>query len=280
MSLSEWRKAIEKALTQANFPHASQEAKWLLGAAINRCNSFVVLNPNYKPTSAEEEKIRVWLQRRLMGEPLSRLKGVREFWSLPFHLNKYTLDPRPESELIIEAVLKWVGTRKKNPWRILDCGTGSGCLLIALLHELPNATGLGIDIEDGALLMAQQNAELNGVSKRAQFQNSSWGKGLDEKFDIIITNPPYIPLRDKETLERGVREYDPPQALFGGEDGLACYRALAKAIPALLAPNGLVVLEIGMGQTQEVSSLFQKEDLHRLFLLKDLQGIERALAFG
>jgi len=253
MSLSEWRKVLAEALTKAGFAaEAPQEAKWLLGAAISRDGSFVSLNPNYTPSSSEEEKIRAWLQRRLKGEPLSRLKGMREFWGLPFHLNEHTLDPRPESELIIEAVLKWVGAHKKDSWRILDCG---------------------------ALSMAQYNAELNSVSKRAQFQNSSWGKGLKKKFDIIVSNPPYIPLRDKETLERGVREYDPPQALFGGEDGLESYVSLAKAIPPLLAPKGLVVLEIGVGQTHSVSSLFQKAGFHRLFVLKDLQGIERTLAF-
>ena len=280
MSLSEWRKVLAEALTKAGFAaEAPQEAKWLLGAAISRDGSFVSLNPNYTPSSSEEEKIRAWLQRRLKGEPLSRLKGMREFWGLPFHLNEHTLDPRPESELIIEAVLKWVGAHKKDSWRILDCGTGTGCLLISLLHEFQNASGLGIDIASGALSMAQYNAELNSVSKRAQFQNSSWGKGLKKKFDIIVSNPPYIPLRDKETLERGVREYDPPQALFGGEDGLESYVSLAKAIPPLLAPKGLVVLEIGVGQTHSVSSLFQKAGFHRLFVLKDLQGIERALAF-
>ena len=206
--------------------------------------------------------------------------GVREFWSLPFHLNEHTLDPRPESELIVEAVLKWVGPRTKDPWHILDCGTGTGCLLIALLHELKKATGLGIDINEGALTMAQHNAELNGVAPRSQFQNSNWGDELTEKFDIIVTNPPYIPLKDKETLERCVLNYDPEKALFGGENGLECYQRLAQNLPPLLSAGGVVVVEIGQGQKKEVSQLFERAAFQLLFCLKDLAGIERTLAFS
>lgn len=202
MTLSEWRKKIEKAITQVGFREASQEAKWLLGAAINRDGAFVILNPSYNPTSSEEKIIQSWLARRLKGEPLSRIKGIREFWSLPFQLNENTLDPRPESELIIEAVLKWIGLRTKEPWRLLDLGTGSGCLLISLLHELKNASGVGVDIEERALSMAQKNAELNEVLPRARFQLSNWGEGICDKFDIIVSNPPYIPLQEKETLEK------------------------------------------------------------------------------
>lgn len=279
MTLAEWRKEIEGAMIQAGFREASQEAKWLLGAAINREGAFVTLNPAYIPSLSEEETIQDWLARRLKGEPLSRIKGMREFWSLPFQLNESTLDPRPESELIVEAVLKWIAPRTKEPWHLLDLGTGSGCLLISLLHELKNASGVGVDIEEKALSMAQNNAELNGVLSRARFQISNWGEGIREEFNIIVSNPPYIPLQEKETLEKAVLNYDPAQALFGGEDGLDCYALLAKSIPSLLAPGGLVVLEIGVGQSGSVISLFQEQGFQRLFTLKDLQGIERTLAF-
>ncbi|MBX9620512.1 MAG: peptide chain release factor N(5)-glutamine methyltransferase [Alphaproteobacteria bacterium] len=279
MTLAEWRKEIEGEMIQAGFREASQEAKWLLGAAINRDGAFVTLNPTYIPSLSEEGTIQEWLARRLKGEPLSRIKGLREFWSLSFQLNAYTLDPRPESELIIEAVLKWIGPRTKEPWRLLDLGTGSGCLLISLLHELKNASGVGVDIEEKALSMAQNNAELNGVLPRARFQISNWGEGICEEFDIIVSNPPYIPLQEKETLEKAVLYYDPPQALFGGEEGLDCYAQLAKNIPSLLAPGGLVVLEVGVGQSDAVISLFQEQRFQYVFTLKDLQGIERTLAF-
>jgi release factor glutamine methyltransferase len=280
MTLAEWRKEIEEAMIQAGFQEASQEAKWLLGAAINRDGAFVTLNPSYNPTLSEEETIQDWLARRLKGEPLSRIKGMREFWSLPFQLNEHTLDPRPESELIIEAILKWIGPRTKEPWRLLDLGTGSGCLLISLLHELKNASGVGVDIEEKALSMAKQNAELNGVLSRACFQISNWGEEIRGEFDIIVSNPPYIPLQEKETLEKAVLNYDPPQALFGGEEGLDCYVLLVKTIPHRLASGGLVVLEIGIGQSDSVISLFQEQGFQCLFILNDLQGIERTLAFG
>jgi release factor glutamine methyltransferase len=279
MTLAEWRKEIEGVMIQTGMSQASQEAKWLLGAAINRDGAFVTLNPSYSPTSSEEKVIQRWLARRLKGEPLSRIKGMREFWSLSFQLNEHTLDPRPESELIIEAVLKWIGPRIKDPWRLLDLGTGSGCLLISLLHELKNASGVGVDIEEKALSMAQKNAELNGVLSRARFQVSNWSEKLCDEFDIIVSNPPYIPLREKETLEKAVLAYDPPQALFGGEEGLDCYALLAKTIPNQLAAGGLVVLEVGVGQSCAVISLFLEQGFQHVFTLKDLQGIERTLAF-
>jgi len=277
MTLQEWSYFGREALSKAGFDNASQEAKWLLAGALSRENSFITLNPTYIPSPEEEHIIQDWLKRRLEGEPLSRIKGVREFWSLPFHLNEATLDPRPETEVLVEGVLKWVGNRKDAPWRILDLGTGSGCLLIALLHELKNATGVGTDINTEALSMAHANAILNHVGTRATFCQCNWGETLEGSFDIIVSNPPYIPLKDKEALEKGVRDFDPPQALFGGEDGLDCYRTLSHEIKPLLAPNGLTVIEIGQGQRKDVEALFQATDFKISFILKDLAGIERVI---
>lgn len=280
MTLQEWSRLGEQALSKAGFNNALQEAKWLLAGALGRESFFITLNPLYIPSSEEENKIQEWLKRRVEGEPLSRIKGVREFWSLPFHLNKGTLDPRPETELLVEGVLSWVGDRVDTPWRILDLGTGSGCLLIALLHELKQATGVGIDINEEALSMAHSNAVLNQVDARAIFRQGNWGETLEDSFDIIVSNPPYIPLTNKETLEKGVVSFDPHQALFGGEDGLECYRALSHEIKPLLAPEGLIVLEIGMGQRTDVEYLFQAAGFKISFVLKDLAGIERAIGIS
>lgn len=277
MTIGEWHRFVEKALSEAGLDNASSEAKWLIASTLGKESSFVTLYPTYLPSPREEDKIQEWLGRRLKGEPLSRLKGVREFWSLPFHLNEHTLDPRPETELLVEGVLKWIGKRRVDPWRILDLGTGSGCLLIALLHELKKATGLGIDLSEDALTMARFNAALNGVDSRAAFQKGNWGEGLDGSFDIIVSNPPYIPLKDKETLEKSVVQFDPSLALFGGEDGLECYRILVQDIKRLLAVGGLAVLEIGYGQRKDVEALFQGAGFNTLFVLKDLAGIERAI---
>ena len=279
MILKEWRRSVEASLSKAGFDNVSQEAKWFLAGALERDASFITLNPTYIPSSSEETKIQEWLKRRLKGEPLSRIKGVREFWSLPFHLNEHTLDPRPETEGIVEGVLRWVGPRTAIPWRILDLGTGSGCLLIALLHELKNATGVGTDINEGALSMAHTNAILNNVEARATFLQSNWGEALTGPFDIIVSNPPYIPLTKKETLEKGVLHYDPPQALFGGEDGLESYRALSHKIKSLLTSQGLAVLEIGHDQRKDVETLFQTSGFKVLFVSKDLAGLERVIGF-
>ena len=277
MTLMDWRRLLKENLTKAGFDRADQEAKWLLAGALERDNSFVILNPSYAPTSTEEIKIQEWLNRRLKGEPLSRLKGIREFWSLPFHINEHTLDPRPETEGVVESVLKWVGKRISDPWRILDLGTGSGCLLIALLHEFKQARGIGVDINEHALAIAHANAALNGVESRTTFLQGNWGENLKGSYDIIVSNPPYIPLIEKDTLEKSVRNYDPPQALFGGEDGLECYRILSSQIKPLLAPNGLAVFEIGVSQRKDFEMLFNNAGFKTLFILKDLAGIERVL---
>jgi release factor glutamine methyltransferase len=277
MTLLEWRRIVEAKLVKTGFENASQEAKWLLASALGRDNSFITLNPTH-PLSIEEEKIlQTWLERRLQGEPLSRIKGVREFWSLPFHLNEHTLDPRPDTEVIVEGVLKWVGDRTSVPWRILDLGTGTGCILIALLHELKGSAGVGVDLSEGALTMAKSNAALNGVEERATFQQGHWGAELMGPFDIIVSNPPYVPLKDKNTLEKGVLHFDPSLALFGGEEGLNCYPILIDDIKRLLHLEGIAVLEIGFGQREAVETLLHSAGFKILSILKDLGGIERGV---
>jgi release factor glutamine methyltransferase len=277
MKLKDWRCYVEEEFSKASIENTKQETKWLLAGALDCENSFIILQPTYVPSEKEKSKIQEWLARRLQGEPLSRIKGVREFWSLPFQLNEHTLDPRPETEVLIESVLKWIDNRFLEPWRILDLGTGSGCLLISLLHELPYATGMGVDLNDGALFMAKSNAVLNKVESRANFQNSNWGEDLEGQFDIIVSNPPYISLRDKDTLGKSVLQFDPALALFGGEDGLDCYCILSKDIKRLLSPKGIAVLEMGYGQRKEIESLFQSTGFEIIFVLKDLAGIERGI---
>lgn len=277
MTLKEWQGLSTQALEEAHFLNAHQEAKWLLAGALGKEPSFVTLNPSYCPSEAEAERIREWLERRVEGVPLSRLKGVREFWSLPFSLNEYTLDPRPDTEVLIEGILQWVGDRKAEPWRVLDLGTGSGCILVSLLSELPQATGLGVDIQEGALTMARHNAAVNGVEGRATFLQSNWAENVTGSFDIIVSNPPYIPLADQHTLGKEVHSFDPHQALFGGEDGLACYRILSYQIKSLLAPHGLAVFEMGKGQRQDVEKIFQEAGFRILFIRADLAGIERVI---
>ncbi len=271
MTLHEWRDHITSILSQALFENASLEAKWLLEALTQK---NCTLSPNYTLSSSEELKLNEWLERRLKSEPLSRIKGIREFWSLPFYINEHTLDPRPETELIVKAVI----ARSDVPTeRILDLGTGSGCILISLLYELKNATGVGVDINQGALDIAKINASQNGVSERITFVQSNWGDNLKEQFNIIVSNPPYIPTTDIEELEKTVKDYDPHLALDGGADGLDCYRLIAKNMKHLLKEDGFFLFEIGQGQRRQVEEILKHEGFGNLFSLKDYNGIERVI---
>jgi release factor glutamine methyltransferase len=279
MTLTEWCTTTTTSLAQKGFKNAAQESKWLIAGALGRETSFCTLNPHYCPSPEEEERLQIWIDLRLKGTPLSRLHGKREFWSLPFYLNASTLDPRPETETLIEGVLGWMKD-KKDPLRILDLGTGTGCILISLLHECQNATGVGADFSLEALEIARINAALNTVDSRAEFIQSDWGKELQGSFDIIVSNPPYIPLKDKEILEQNVLHFDPPLALFGGEDGLEAYKAIRHEMKRLLSPQGLVALEIGYGQKEDVETLFHEGGFSTQFILKDLAGIDRVLGFS
>lgn len=216
MTLQEWYQRVTSSFATANIENSAQEARWLIEAALKKEAGFVRLYPTYLPSLQETQIIESWVSRRLMGEPLSRIKGVREFWSLPFHLSAETLDPRPETEILIEGVLRWLGKRKSGPLHILDLGTGSGSILISLLHECPQATGIGIDISEKALDTARINAEQNKVDSRITFAQGNWGEALVDAFDIIVSNPPYIPLTDKPTLDNHVLNFDPPHGTLRG----------------------------------------------------------------
>lgn len=217
--------------------------------------------------------------RRVAGEPVWRILGEREFWGLPFRLSPATLEPRPDSETIVEATLKQLVDRRHEPLSLLDLGTGTGCLLIALLSELPRATGLGVDLSEEAALTAAGNAALNGMAERATFRQGDWTEGLAGRFDVILSNPPYIPSAEIATLSVEVREHDPLLALDGGSDGLKPYRIFARTLPALLAPGGIIVFEIGAGQGTDVVALMREGGLEFLGSRSDLGGHERALIF-
>lgn len=223
------------------------------------------------------EQIDDMLQRRLNYEPISKIIGSRGFWKSDFVVNKDVLDPRPDSEKVIEAVLRYYPDQSR-PYRILDIGTGSGCLLFSLLDEYPMAKGVGIDCSDQALAVAERNRHSRSAELvKRDFMNPDWGKDLGQ-FDIVVSNPPYIPTKDIETLSPDVRNYDPIMALDGGVDGLNAYRALASDIGPLLKPGSYLFLEIGIGQADDVRSLFL--DVFRYIdTIRDFGGIKRVLVF-
>lgn len=229
--------------------------------------------------AAASDRLDAYAARRLAGEPVWRILGEREFWGLPFRLSPATLEPRPDSETLVEAALAALKHRRDEPLAILDLGTGTGCLLIALLSEFRAAQGVGVDLSEDACTTARGNAALNGVADRIVIRQGEWTRGLSRRFDLVVSNPPYIPTGEIATLSPAVRDHDPLLALDGGDDGLACYRALAAALPDALAPGGLAVLEIGAGQGPDVVTLMQAAGLRSSGSRRDLGGHERALLF-
>lgn len=228
---------------------------------------------------AEQSHYASLVQRFTSGEPLSRIIGTREFWSMPFRISPATLDPRADSETLIEAVLAQFPD-KQLPLKVLDMGTGSGCLLLATLSEYPNATGIGTDIQAEALETARTNAKDLELDNRCQFIHTSWAEGLSLPkgyFDVILCNPPYIREDEFDGLDSNVKAYDPYGALVSGKDGLECYRQSMPYIQRLLSPQGFAFLEIGQGQEKDVSAIAQAHGLNTVHVLKDLGDIERCV---
>lgn len=228
--------------------------------------------------AAARDRLVAALSRRAAHEPVSRIVGKRHFWTLELSVTPDTLDPRADTETLIEAVIA-ARPDKTLPLRMLDLGTGTGAILLALLREYPNATGIGVDISDGALAVARANAESHGLEGRASFVSADWTDGLEERFDLIVSNPPYIRRGDLAGLPPDVRDYDPALALDGGEDGLDAYRAILPRIPARLAVDGMALFEVGMDQADAVSAVAEGAGLREARRRKDLGGIERIVAF-
>lgn len=259
-------------------PSASLDARLLLQHVLQKPREFLVREPDHLCTSQEVQEYEQLLNRRAQREPVAKIIGMKEFWGLSFRVTQDVLDPRPDSETLIEAVRETFADPHQT-YRILDFGVGSGCLLLSLLHEYPNATGVGVDISEAALEVARQNAYDLGLEQRSQFVHGSWGQGITGPFDMIISNPPYIPSQTIPTLEKEVREFDPFLALDGGGDGLDCYRSLVPDIARLLKPNGHAFLEIGQGQEKDVEAIFASYGLTLVSWKKDLQGINRCGVF-
>lgn len=213
-------------------------------------------------------------KRRLQGESIARIIGTREFWGLPFQLSPDTLEPRPDTECLVEAALRTVADRTA-PLKILDLGTGSGCILIALLHELPNAKGSGIDICPGAVSVATRNALTNDVAGRADFVVSDWADSIEGTFDLIVSNPPYIRSDVISSLADEVRSFDPLRALDGGEDGLDAYRRILTNCRTLLTDEGTIVFEMGYDQEAALRQIGNEEPFEVTNVISDLAGLAR-----
>ncbi len=219
------------------------------------------------------------ISRRVQNEPVAKILKRKAFWKHDFIVSSATLDPRPDSETLIEAALAYFPT-SQPPLRLLDLGTGTGCLLLSLLAEYPQATGLGVDISEQALKVAGENARLLGVEHRTEYRLSNWCEQVSGTFDLIVCNPPYIAESDADTLAAEVRRHDPSVALFGGEDGLQAYRCVLPQAMARLMQDGIMIIEIGAGQAEAVSAIAHSAGFTLREARKDLAGITRALVLA
>lgn len=248
----------------------------LIAAAVLRCAPEDICSQAVFDYQAQNRVLHL-LQRRAAHEPLDKILGHREFYKYDFLTNQHVLSPRPDTEILVEQA--WTLLQKKTDARILDLGVGSGCIIETLLKEFPQATGVAVDISANALQVARQNAERLQVDRRLDFVEKSWFDadfGFQEKFDLVVSNPPYIPRGDIASLTTEVKDYDPLSALDGGEDGLESYRRIAQLVLDLLKADGYILLEVGVGQAAAVVKIFS-EHLRLIDVVRDLSGIERCV---
>jgi release factor glutamine methyltransferase len=274
---SEALRELRRTFSEAGFETAALDARLLLLAALGISATDLITQPDICLSPDEAKTLAAFTHRRLDHEPVARIVGVREFWGLPFHLSPETLVPRPDTETVVETALDLLPDRQA-PLRIVDFGTGSGCILVALLHELPQATGLGVDLSFGALVTARTNAADNRVGSRCHFALSRWADAVSGPFDLMVSNPPYIASKVIPTLDEEVREHDPKLALDGGPDGLEPYRILLSEAGRLLAPQGLLVVEIGYDQAQDLVGLAGAQGLEIVRIAHDLSDNPRCVA--
>jgi release factor glutamine methyltransferase len=274
--------AARRRLQAAGIDSAALDARLLLGKAAGLDMTALIAGSRDTLAAETIAAFDTLCDRRARHEPVARILGTKEFHGLSIALNEATLVPRPETEILVDAVLDvagpdLAGREAGRPWRICDLGTGSGAILIALLCELEQARGVGVDISGPALDMALANARRHGVADRIGFIHGDFATPLDEMFDMVVANPPYIRHDDLAGLDRQVRDFDPALALDGGHDGLAAFRVVAARLPQLLKPGGMAFVEVGAGQYDSVAGLFAGQGLEITAIRSDLAGIGRVV---
>lgn len=279
-SIESARRALAVQLRSAQLDEAELDSRILLGAILGLDLTGLIAQATRTLTEAEAARLAQHAQRRIAGEPVARILGVREFWGLPFRLSEATLVPRPDTETVVERALELFRERQmSHPPRIADIGTGSGAILLALLHEIPDAFGVGTDLSLSALDTAKGNAAALGLAGRAAFVACSYAAALRGPFDLIVSNPPYIPSGEIPKLGIEVREHDPHLALDGGNDGYDAYRALIPQAAERLASGGALIVEAGQGQAGDIETLMMAAALSLDRPPKaDLAGIPRAVS--
>lgn len=275
--------ALSASFRRAKVPTPELDARLLVFEACAISPEAYVLRPEMPVGTRQAELIGAFEARRIAREPVSRILGYREFWGRRFRIGPAVLDPRPDTEVLIEAALALIAeAQSEAPLRILDLGTGSGCILLTLLAEMPQAWGVGADISSQALHLARANAERLGVASRAAFVQCDWCETFNGPFGLIVSNPPYIEDASLGALAAEVRCHDPEIALAGGSDGLAAYKRIIESCAQITLPDAWVIMEVGLGQASKVTDLFKEAgwmvdpNHHRVF--QDLSRIDRVVA--
>lgn len=263
--------AAVSRLREAGIDGAAGDARALLAHAMGLPAERLTLHIGDELTAAQIARYETAVTARCNRQPVAQITGRRLFWGLPFEVTRDTLDPRPETEILVAKALS-------QPFeRLLDLGTGTGCILLSCLHSKPGATGLGVDASTAALSVATRNAAALALQDRVRFVPSDWFSAVTGQFDLIVSNPPYIAADEMPALAPEVRLWEPEAALTPGGDGLAAYRAIAQGVGAHLSPGGRLLLEIGPTQGQAVAALLAAQGLQRIAVLPDLDGRDRVV---
>lgn len=281
-SLGALHAAARRRLAEAGIGEAALEARLLVEHFTRTTRADALARPETPVAASRRRAIDEALARRAAGMPVHRIIGRRGFYGLELALSPETLEPRPDTETLVDLVLGAArrGGGEDRPWRILDLGTGTGAIALALLSALPDARAVGVDVSAGALATARRNADMNGYGARFAARRSDWFSRVEGRYDFIVANPPYIRDEDWHGLAREVRDFDPRTALVGGADGLDAFRAIAAGAAAHLSPGGLVGVEIGHDQRAAATAVFAARAFVPVAAARDLQGHDRALLFA
>lgn len=281
-SISNARRRVAQELASVGIEGAGDEGRRLLEAALGMSGAELLSRSGEELGAEQTARIGLFLQRRLKHEPLSRIVGIREFYGRSFKVTPATLDPRADTETLIDAAREVFADARDRALRMLDIGTGTGAIMVTLLAEFPNARGVATDISSDALAVARENAQSHGVFERIVIVETDLAAGVEGQFDLVVSNPPYIPSGDIADLGRSVKEFDPHIALDGGADGLSVYRRIADLLP-FLSPDGTVLLEVGFNQADAVAGILETAFARAAIPIKirfytDVAGIRRVVA--
>ena len=277
MLLSELQKKITKILAEGGIETNSLDARIILREIFNFDEKELILNSDLILSESKISKVQKIITRRLNFEPVSKIFGKRDFYNSTFSISDDVLDPRPETENIVEIANNFI--IEKGYESFIDLGTGSGCIILSILKENKNLTAVGVDISIDAINIAKKNSKDMNLEKRSSFLVSNWLSSIYSSYDLIISNPPYIPSDEIITLSKTVKNFDPLISLDGGQDGLKCYKEIAQDINRVINKNGRVILEIGYNQAHDVIKIFESKEFKLLKIYNDINGLNRILTF-